>query len=172
MKRSVCAGFDKFVKDFYEFAGRQLPDLRGVESPLTRVLVCEDDEAWEETLRFVQRLSGMEDGFADDADAVWWMMPETREERLALGPNVLGDAWVDYDAYIALHEAKFVTSGKKLAGLQFYYAMASACIQLAAVSSTNLVGAGRVEHDPQAVELCKQFKDTMPDETFRKSYFP
>jgi len=170
--KSVCNGFDRYVKDFYPFVINNLQDLRGAEPPLTRVLVIRDAKEWKRTLRLVHYISGMSENFAKDANAVWWMMPATLDERLALGSEILSDSWVDYDAYIALNESKFITPENTLSGRQFYSAMASACIQLSALKARNLKGTGKVVHDPQAIELFEKFRERVSDATFRELYFP
>ena len=104
--KSVCDAFDLFVRDYYTFAMSQLPEIR-CDPPLTKVFVIRGKEDWEQTLRFVEKLSGMSKHWAKHAKAVWWTMPETREDRLKMGSEVMSDAYVDYDAYIAIHETKF-----------------------------------------------------------------
>jgi hypothetical protein len=59
-----------------------------------------------------------------------------------------------------------------LNGDGFYCAMASACIQLAAVKANNLKGAGKVEHDQQATDLYKQFRACISNENFASLYAP
>lgn len=174
--KAICDGFDRFVKDFYPFAIKGL-QLR-VDPPLTRVLVVCDPgemEDWEKTLRFVEKVAGMPEDWTKDAEALWWMMPETtREERLKLGPNVLSDAWVDYDAYIVLHQAKLCTDHNTLNAREFYHAMSSACIQLAGAKAHGLTpAAGKVaERDPQALKLLDEFCRNMAVEEFVGLYAP
>jgi hypothetical protein len=172
--KSFCVGFDRYVQDFYHFASGQLSELNGVRPPVTRVLMIQDDKEWKRTLRFAQKLSGMTEEFAENVYGIWWFMPETLDERLALGSDVLADAWVDFDAYVALRESKFITPQGDLAGRQFYYAMSSAAIQLAAFAGMGLKGTGKVEHDPQAIELFEKFRGSqkIDDEDFLKLYGP
>ena len=56
--------------------------------------------------------------------------------------------------------------------MSFNCVMASACIQLAAVTANNTKGAGKVEHDPQDRDLYKEFRASMSSEKFASLYAP
>jgi hypothetical protein len=165
--------FERFARDFLRFTSDRL--VVDVDPPCVGVLIMPDEDAWSRLVHVIEPHGSRE---LRDAKAVAIYVPLTLAQRVRLAFELQRvcqgeyDKFLDYAALICVPRPKLPVSMLQVA-LDFYYAIAASCMQLAILVKACSGGVSVVtRYDKPVISTMNDFFNTLADDEIAARYVP
>jgi hypothetical protein len=164
---------ERFVRDFLRFATTKL--AVDVEPPCVGLLIMPDEDAWSRLVHVIEPHGSRE---LMEAKAVAIYVPLTLAQRVRLASELQRvcpgeyDRFLDYDALICVLRPKLPVSMLQVV-LDFYYAIAASCMDLAILVKACSGGVSVVtRYDKLVLSTMNAFLSTLTDDEIATRYVP